>query len=57
MDPHQAEQHGSGLMGDLARASVRYVKGVAKANIPQAERFVRKEIQKHGIKKTLGYIL
>lgn len=49
MDPFQAEQHGSGLMGDLARASVKYVKGIAKANIPQAERFVRKEIQKHGM--------
>lgn len=49
MDPYQAEQHGCGLMGDLAKASVRYVKGIAKANIPQAERFVRKEIQKHGM--------
>lgn len=47
-DPYQAEQHGCGLMGDLAKAAVHYVKGHIKANIPQAEKFVRAEIQKYG---------
>lgn len=47
-DPHQAEMHGSGLMGDLMRKAVKHVKGVVKANIPKAEEFVRAEIAKHG---------
>lgn len=50
MDPYQAQQHGSGLLGDLAKKAIHHVKGHIKANIPQAERFVKAEIQKYGKK-------
>lgn len=48
LDPYQAQQHGSGILGDLAKSAVSYAKGQVKAHIPQAERFVRAEIQKFG---------
>jgi hypothetical protein len=47
-DPFQAQQHGSGLLGDLAKKAVSYAKGKIRAHIPQAEKFVRDEIQKFG---------
>lgn len=50
MDPYQAQQHGEGILGDLAKAAVKHIKGHIRANIPQAERFVRAEIQKYGKK-------